>query len=264
MFNGKAKQLYDCLYAMTRGAIVPSMTIRISRSELMIKSSIGAKVTLEQNLRRLVASGLVSIKTIGGIQGGNEYTVRLPEEALDSTPPSTPPSPPSGGQNLGLLAPLETSPPSRGLSLTVTDTSEDSKTFFKTKEENIDDDAALAGLIDALKAINRELTGKDLSHTEADRWRELADVLVAELKIAAARTTVSSVPSFLAEHLRRRLWKLDKKQARAEGRELPDEQMKAVTSIDSSQCPDCGGSGWWYPEGPEKGVAKCKHSKMTH
>jgi hypothetical protein len=144
----------------------------------------------------------------------------------------------------------------------VSDTSDDSKTFFKTKEENLDDDAALAGLIDALKTINRELTGKDLSRTEADRWRELAEVLIAELKIAAARTTVSSVPSFLAEHLRRRLWKIDKKQARAEGRELPDEQMKAVPAVDSSQCPDCGGSGWWYPEGESKGVAKCKHAKL--
>ena len=55
MFNGKAKQLYDCLYSLTRGAIVPSMSVRISRAELMKKSGIGAKVTLEQNLRRLTA-----------------------------------------------------------------------------------------------------------------------------------------------------------------------------------------------------------------
>lgn len=34
-------------------------------------------------------------------------------------------------------------------------------------------------------------------------------------------------------------------------------------SVDSSQCPDCKGSGYWYPEGTEKGVAKCKHEKLV-
>lgn len=86
---------------------------------------------------------------------------------------------------------------------------------------------------------------------------------MAELKIAAARTTVSSVPAFLAEHLRRRLWKIDKKQARAEGTELPDDTVKSSPSVDAAECPDCGGSGWWYPEGEAKGVTKCRHEKLT-
>jgi hypothetical protein len=131
------------------------------------------------------------------------------------------------------------------------------------KDKNNDDDAALAGLIAELKTANIELTGKEISTTENDRWRELAQVIIAELKIAAARTTISSVPAFLAEHLRRRLWKIDKKQARAEGRELPDETVSQVQTVDASKCPDCGGSGWWYPEGEGKGVAKCRHEKLT-
>jgi len=28
-------------------------------------------------------------------------------------------------------------------------------------------------------------------------------------------------------------------------------------------CPDCQGSGFYYPEGVEKGVAKCKHERLT-
>jgi hypothetical protein len=105
--------------------------------------------------------------------------------------------------------------------------------------------------------------GKPTTAAERERWGELADVLIAELKIAAARTSVSSVPAFLAEHLRRRLWKIDKKQARAEGRELPDEAASAPQSaVDASSCPDCGGLGWWYPEGEGKGVAKCKHARL--
>jgi hypothetical protein len=141
-------------------------------------------------------------------------------------------------------------------------TSEQPKTFLKDQRTD-DDDAALAGLITSLKQLTKEITGKDLSPSESDRWRELAEVLGAELKIAAARTIVSSVPAFLAEHLRRRLWKIDKKQARAEGRELPDEMAtKPQSSVDASSCPDCGGSGWWYPDGEAKGVAKCKHEKL--
>jgi hypothetical protein len=133
---------------------------------------------------------------------------------------------------------------------------------YKTNTEQTDDDAALAGLNSALKAAAKELTGKELSPADSERWKELADVLIAELKIAAARTTVSSVPAFLAEHLRRRLWKIDKKQARAEGRELPDEAVEQGQSVDASRCPDCGGSGWWYPEGESKGVTKCKHANL--
>ena len=143
-------------------------------------------------------------------------------------------------------------------------TSGDSKTSFKTNtERSDDDDAALAGLSESLKSATKEITGKDLSPTDKERWREVADVLVAELKIAAARTTISSVPAFLAEHLRRRLWKIDKKQAHAEGRELPDETVSQVPSLDASKCPDCAGSGWWYPDGETKGVARCKHEKLA-
>jgi len=32
--------------------------------------------------------------------------------------------------------------------------------------------------------------------------------------------------------------------------------------VDVSACPDCHGTGFWYPNGTEKGVAKCKHSNL--
>ncbi|MBA3438369.1 MAG: hypothetical protein H0T92_00670 [Pyrinomonadaceae bacterium] len=35
------------------------------------------------------------------------------------------------------------------------------------------------------------------------------------------------------------------------------------TSVDASQCPDCRGTGWWYPKGPEKGIARCKHERLV-
>ena len=38
---------------------------------------------------------------------------------------------------------------------------------------------------------------------------------------------------------------------------------ESSTAVDASLCPDCRGSGFWYPDGVEKGVAKCKHERLT-
>ena len=88
------------------------------------------------------------------------------------------------------------------------------------------------------------------------------DLLVTELKIAAGRTNVSSVPAFLTEHLRRRLWKKDRRQVEEEGKSASAGREGAV-KVDASQCPDCFGTGMWYPEGFERGVARCGHEKLT-
>jgi DNA-binding Lrp family transcriptional regulator len=32
--------------------------------------------------------------------------------------------------------------------------------------------------------------------------------------------------------------------------------------VDASACPDCSGSGWWYPQGTNKGAARCKHERL--
>ena len=112
-----------------------------------------------------------------------------------------------------------------------------------------------------LRQISREVTGKGPSPEEAERWRELIEVLVTELKIAAGRTTVSSVPAFLAEHLRRRLWKKDRRQVEEEGK-LEGSSQPGAAKVDASQCPDCYGTGMFYPEGFDKGVARCRHDKL--
>lgn len=46
-----------------------------------------------------------------------------------------------------------------------------------------------------------------------------------------------------------------------------DEQIEAFlkpsdTRLESSSCPDCGGTGYYYPEGVEKGVIICKHDRL--
>ncbi len=121
------------------------------------------------------------------------------------------------------------------------------------------DDEAFAGFVELMGRTSEEVTGRTPSHAERERWLELAEVLSAELKIAAGRTTVSNVPSFLAEHLRRRLWKKDKRQMEAEAAQ---QQPADAPKIDASQCPDCFGTGMWYPEGFEKGVARCEHKAL--
>ena len=37
----------------------------------------------------------------------------------------------------------------------------------------------------------------------------------------------------------------------------------ASTQVDASLCPDCKGSGFYYPNGTGGGVAKCRHEKLT-
>jgi len=34
------------------------------------------------------------------------------------------------------------------------------------------------------------------------------------------------------------------------------------TELDASKCPDCSGTGFYYPEGREKGMARCKHPHL--
>ena len=259
-FTGKSKQLYDCLYSLSRGAVVPSRMVRISRPKLMKRAGIGARVTFDANVERLVAVGLIQVRRIAGEHDGNEYTVFLPEEismpSMGSLTSQTSSS--SYAQNPVLLDGLDSSQTRHTLSVENKDTSIASKTFLKTNTER-DDDEALAAFTSALKKATKDVTGRELSPAEAGRWAELADVLITELKIAAGRTTVSSVPAFLAEHLRRRLWKKEKRQIEAEAAERKEGDSP---KLDISKCPDCFGTGMWYPQGYEKGVARCPHDKL--
>lgn len=133
------------------------------------------------------------------------------------------------------------------------------KTLIKTNTEN--DDEAYADFLRLVKETVKEITGKKSSVNEREKWRELAELLTTELKIAAARTQVSSAPAFLTEHLRRRLWKIDKRQLGEEGKRAASESKLAGQGKQARGCPDCGGTGFYYPEGFEGGVARCRHEQ---
>ena len=259
-FPGASKKIYDALYLRTRGAVTPVRIIRATRKEMMKWTGIRDIKTINAHVRKLIEARLIIRTKLAGEHEGSIYEILLPEESStkpvpdpDQTQTSAVPDP---NQKTVLDQYQKTVWVGSGNPIENKDTYGIPKTSFKTNTERSDDDEAFRQLFVAAK----EITGREVP---AAQWREVIAVLVAELKIAAARTTVSSVPAFLAEHLRRRLWKIDKQQARAEGRELPDEVVSAaIPTEDTARCPDCNGSGWWYPDGQEKGVAKCKHAGL--
>ncbi|MDX6696230.1 MAG: hypothetical protein QOF02_3833, partial [Blastocatellia bacterium] len=221
LFPGSSKKIYDALYLRTRGAIVPRNKVRASRRDFLTWTGIKNLKTVDGHIRYLMSVGLIVRHWELGSNEGSEYEVRLPEESprLPTSPHHSPPLPTSQKTGSGDTQFLGSG--GEGQTVDLNTTSEIPKTLIKTKEEKLDDDAALAPLNSALKQAVKELTGKELSTSEAEKWRELADILITELKIAAARTTISSVPAFLTEHLRRRLFKKDKGEMDAQAAQSP-------------------------------------------
>ena len=260
-FRGKSKQVWDYLWSITRGAIVPIKSTRKSRREIKAGSGLGSMVTVDAALEHLESVGLIAVRPAVGSLSGNEYEVFTPDEAYTSIPSSA--STPSSTRITQKVDELDVPESS---STSTTQPAENPSgyrspnTSFKTKDINTDDEA-FAEFAAAVRKTAMEITGKEPSKAEAARWGEVAEVLMTELRIAAGRTTVSSVPAFLAEHLRRRLWKKEKRQIEAEAAE---QKASAPTrKVDASKCPDCFGTGMYYPNGFDKGVARCPHSKLV-
>ncbi|HEX8142049.1 MAG TPA: hypothetical protein VF553_05595 [Pyrinomonadaceae bacterium] len=235
-FKGKSKQIYDFFYSKTRGAIVPIMSVRLTRREIMKGANIGSTKTLYINLQHLKQVGLISYQEIVGPHGGNEYTVHLPEEintmGTQSTNSTLSDSSYSSPKVLGVLR-VESTMSTHSSNDENKGDNPPAKTLFKTNTERSDDDEAFAGMLASLRETIVEVTGKRPSSGDAAKLKEIGDLLAAELKIASARTTVSSAPAFLAEHLRRRLRKSDVKQIEREVKEASRE-----TSTVSSTRPE--------------------------
>jgi hypothetical protein len=43
---------------------------------------------------------------------------------------------------------------------------------------------------------------------------------------------------------------------------LHPEDVERSSNLDTSQCPDCQGTGFYYPKGVEGGVARCTHEQL--
>jgi hypothetical protein len=271
IFTGKCKQLYDFLYTQTRGAIVPVRSARIPTERVMRGAGM-TRHTYRAHIHRLISFGLVEIEERPGEHGGNIYTVHLPEE-VESNRGDTRHRGDRGdrghtGEKVPVVQGSQAHPCDRGLSADDSVVSGESKTFFKTNTEN-DDDEAFAELLNALKKASLEITGRKPLKGDSSRWAELAEVLITEMKIAAARSeSVSSLPAFFAEHLRRRLWNKNKRQLAEEKAQISqstDRTKPTLTEEQIRSCPDCFGTGMWYPDGTGfgKAVARCKHERLT-
>jgi hypothetical protein len=275
LFRGKSKQVWDYLWSQSRAAIVPTRTVRRSRTDIKDGAGLGSINTVDAAVAHLELVGLITRRRIVGESDGNEFEVFTPEEiaeqvfSIPNSSGSTSITNQTGSTNITQKVVVPVLPESGSTGTTLnpkqSDTYGQSKTSFKTKEEGIDDDAHARRLLSKLIKAEKELTGK--VSTNGERWDELGELLVTELRIAAARTTISNVPAFLTEHLRRRLWKVDKARAtelastQAEVSQRSDIRNQ-LSEQERRKCPDCAGVGFWYPEGPDRGVAKCQHLKL--
>jgi hypothetical protein len=132
-------------------------------------------------------------------------------------------------------------------------TYKDPKTFFKDFKENDDEPAAqnatrnatlgattgeVRGVVEkVLGAISKKMTGKDLK-ADDEKLKELAELLAMEFEIAAARTdSISNVPAFLTEHLRRRLFRKHDKRTpdKTSGAKGTGKSLRAGKTDDSIQ-----------------------------
>lgn len=212
IFTGKSKQLYDYLYSVTRSAMKPARMVRISKAELMRESNIKSTHTFYNNVRHLELIGLIEVTRIDGEHGGNSYEVFTPEESkgnlvqlahLEQLAQADHPE-----QKLPVVVSAESGITALGLKPINTGASSVSKTSLKTYKESDDEkNEIFSDFIENFEAAAKKITGKNLSKYEKGKWGQLAELLISELEIAAGRAAqVSSIPAFLTEILRRRLF----------------------------------------------------------
>jgi hypothetical protein len=224
LFPGSSKKIYDALYLRTRGANPPRPRVRASRRDFLDWTDIRNIKTVDGHLRYLMSIGLIVRHWELGSTEGSQYEVRLPEELprLTTSPHQSPADTTthfSGSGNSQFLGSGgEGQPVDSSIAF-----GDDKTSYYKTNTERVDDEA-FAALVEKLRTASREVSGKEPSKADAERWAEVAELLVTELKVAASRTTVTSAPAFLAEHLRRRLRKADARQIEREVGEASSKQ----------------------------------------
>jgi len=228
-------------------------------------AGIGSRNTFLNHMRHFLKVGLLIRHFEIGDNDGAAYEVCIPEEidltALGS-PRLTSAQPTSdrlaSAQEVGGGSDQNVIRGEPGQSIENINASDTSKTSFKTSEKNLDDEAA-AVCREFVNELAHTLSGREGKPSDYSNMRELFEVVLTEAKIAGDRASVVSSPvAFVAEHLRRRLFKKGKAEMQAEARNTPE-----APRIDAQKCPDCGGSNWWYPNGTERGVARCTHPKLS-
>lgn len=208
LFKGTSKGTYDALYLKTRGAINPKREIKAVQSDLLIWSGVSHN-TLRSHLKYLESIGLIKINYKLGDNKGASYEVFLPEEVgLTTSPHPLPPPTTTHSQEVVGGTPQDLLGGGGRVASVNTGDYDSSKTSLKTKSKNDDDtrDSIFSDFVKEVENASKRLTGKGLQLSEKNKWTEVAKLIVIELELAAARTeSVSSIPAFLKEVLRRKL-----------------------------------------------------------
>ena len=205
-FPNSSLAIYLYLYSLTRGAIKPKRSIRVNKTKLLSGANLRAEKALLKNLAHLKNLGFVKITIFNGDHLGNEYEVFVPEEIEGDLPTYLPTKQPA--YLITGDTPVPTVQRSVGRLVETTEnqaTYDVPKTSFKDNVKS--DDEAFAPFIEKFQKACEQLTGKQLSKRDSDKLSDLADLLILELKTAARRTdSISSVPAFLTEVLRRQFF----------------------------------------------------------
>jgi hypothetical protein len=215
-FPNSSLAIYMYLYSLTRGAIHPKRSVRVNKAKLSNGSDLRSEKALLKNLAHLKGIGLLKITIFSGDHAGNEYEVFVPEEITGDAPSYLPTRQPTYLPTKD--TPLPTVQTSVGRTVAAPENIDENdalRLFFKDNTKN--DDEAFAAMLDVLKKMTEKATGKKPQKSDGAKWKELGELLAMEFEIAAARAdSVSSVPAFLTEHLRRRLTfnRLDEKQSK--------------------------------------------------
>lgn len=209
LFKGKSKQIYDYLWSVSRGGINPKRTFCKTHREIMKGAGIGSRSTIFVGLRHLENIGLITILSSVGAAVGNEYEIFTPDELGYTSYTSYTSYTGITGISQKLVIPVVPESGTTGTTQTIENKGTYSvpKTSFKDNKYIDDEPAARRAIETMLETEAKRINGNGLSRSDAKGLRDLAELLRMELEIAAARTnSVSSVPSFLTEHLRRRLF----------------------------------------------------------
>jgi hypothetical protein len=201
LFKGTSKATYDVLYLKTRGAINPTRIIKAVQSDVLMWSNVSHN-TLRAHLKHLRSVGLIKVHYKLGDNNGAEYEIFLPEEidlpSYHLLPPPTTSQNVVGGTYQNLVE------GGGGVMPENIDRNDTLKTSFKDIENN--DDEPFGKMIETLSKVFENVSGKRPQKKDAEKLNEFAELIAMELEIAAARTkSISNVPAFLTEHLRRRL-----------------------------------------------------------
>jgi hypothetical protein len=205
LFPNSSLAIYLYLYSLTRGAIQPKRSVRVNKSKLLVGANLRAEKSLLKNLAHLKSVGLVKITVFNGDHLGNEFEVFVPEEIVGEAPTHLPTEQPTYLPNKHTPVPTDQISVGRWIEIIEnSDTYSSTKTSFKDIENN--DDEPFGKMLKVLTGVCEKVSGKQPQISDSENWKQVAELLAMELEIAAARTkSISNVPAFLTEHLRRRL-----------------------------------------------------------